>query len=294
MSRVALTEKRNPNTRDIDLMDSIGIVRAINNEDKKVAAAVEKVLPEIARAVDAIAKAFMNGGRLGYFGAGTSGRIGILDASECPPTFGAPEDMVQAFIAGGDRAIKQAAENAEDRADFAREDVKAFNPSEKDAVVSISASGNPDYAVEVLKAAREYGALTIAVTSNPEAKMKADADIFINPLVGEEAVAGSSRMKSGTMQKMVLNLLTTGAMIRIGKTYENLMVDVSVSNKKLYDRACRIISEITGVDYPAAEQYLKDSGLKVKTACVMALKNCSKAQAESLLDANGGILRKVI
>lgn len=294
MSQVALTEKRNSNTMNIDLMNSAEIAKAINEDDKKVAEAIEKVIPEIGEAIDLITAAFINGGRLGYFGAGTSGRIGILDASECPPTFGVAADLVQAFIAGGDGAIKYSVENAEDRADFAREDIKIFNPSSLDVVVSISASGNPDYVVEVLKEAQKCGAKTIAVTSNPEAKMKPYADIFINPIVGEEVITGSSRMKSGTAQKLVLNMLTTGAMVRIGKTYENLMIDVRVSNQKLYDRACRIIAEITGLDYEAAEQYLKDSGLNVKIACVMAKKQCNKEKAEALLVEAGGILRKII
>ena len=290
----ALTELRNTDTINIDLMDSAQIVSLINQEDMKVALAVQKVLPDVAKAVDYIAEAFAKGGRLAYFGAGTSGRIGILDASECVPTFGAAPEMVQAFIAGGEKAIIHSVENAEDRADLAEEDVAKFAPTKNDVVVAISASGNPDYVVKVLQKAKELGAVTVAVSSNPEAKMQQFADVFINPIVGPEVVTGSSRMKSGTAQKMVLNMLTTAAMIRIGKTYENLMIDVSVSNQKLYDRACRIVADITKLDYQQAEEYLKASGLKVKVACVMARLKCCKDEALQKLEQQGGVLRRVI
>lgn len=294
MLKPALTELRNTDTINIDLMDSAQIVSLINQEDMKVALAVQKVLPDVAKAVDYIAEAFAKGGRLAYFGAGTSGRIGILDASECVPTFGAAPEMVQAFIAGGEKAIIHSVENAEDRADLAEEDVAKFAPTKNDVVVAISASGNPDYVVKVLQKAKELGAVTVAVSSNPEAKMQQFADVFINPIVGPEVVTGSSRMKSGTAQKMVLNMLTTAAMIRIGKTYENLMIDVSVSNQKLYDRACRIVADITKLDYQQAEEYLKASGLKVKVACVMAMLKCSKDEALQKLEQQGGVLRRVI
>lgn len=290
----ALTELRNTDTINIDLMDSAQIVSLINQEDMKVALAVQKVLSDVAKAVDYIAEAFAKGGRLAYFGAGTSGRIGILDASECVPTFGAAPEMVQAFIAGGEKAIIHSVENAEDRADLAEEDVAKFAPTKNDVVVAISASGNPDYVVKVLQKAKELGAVTVAVSSNPEAKMQQFADVFINPIVGPEVVTGSSRMKSGTAQKMVLNMLTTAAMIRIGKTYENLMIDVSVSNQKLYDRACRIVADITKLDYQQAEEYLKASGLKVKVACVMARLKCCKDEALQKLEQQGGVLRRVI
>lgn len=290
----AKTEQRNFETQNIDLENGEGIARLINAEDKKVAQAVEKVLPQIGRAIDEIARRLAAGGRLGYFGAGTSGRIGILDAAECPPTFSAPADMVQAFIAGGEAAVRHSVENAEDKPEFAREDVEKFSPGAGDAVVAVSASGNPAYGVEVLRLARERGALSVAVTSNPQAAMIPYADIVICTEVGAEAIAGSSRMKSGTAQKMVLNMISTGVMVRIGKTYENMMIDVSVSNDKLYDRACRIISTITGVDFKTAERYLEDSGRKVKTACVMVRKNCSRKEAEELLKQAGGVLRRII
>lgn len=294
MAEIALTEQRNPATKNIDLMESVQIVEVINQEDKLAAEAVEKVLPQVAKAVDYIAGALKRGGRLAYFGAGTSGRIGILDASECPPTFGVSSETVQAFIAGGDKAVRHSVEQAEDNADFALADLAKFAPTEKDVVVAVSASGNPAYVVTVLKKAREAGAVTVAVSSNPEAAMRVFADVFINPQVGPEAIAGSSRMKSGTAQKMILNMLSTAAMVRIGKTYENLMIDVRVSNQKLRARACRMIEEITGADGKTAEDYLKRSKLDVKAACVMLMKKCGRQKAEKLLAAAGGILRKVI
>lgn len=294
MSGLTLTEKRNSNTTNIDLMDALEIAKAINEEDKKIPLAIESELVKIGQAIELIAQAFLKGGRLAYFGAGTSGRIGVLDASECPPTFSSNPQMVQGFIAGGDIALRRSVENAEDSAKLGKQDLQTFKPSKEDIIVSISASGNPAYVVSVLEEAHKLGCTTIGISSNPEAKLKNFSTIFINPLVGEEAITGSSRMKSGTAQKLVLNMLTTGAMIRIGKTYENLMVDVSVSNEKLYDRACRIICDITKADYATAKQFLEQSEHKVKTACVMILKKCSKTQAEQLLAQNEGILRKVI
>lgn len=294
MSIIELTEKSNPDTINIDLMNGYEIAQIINKEDAKVAAAVNKVLDSVGAAIDTIAEAFLAGGRLAYFGAGTSGRLCILDAAECPPTFSTPPEMVQAFIAGGAPALTQAVEHAEDNSGLALEDLQAFNPQPEDIIVAVSASGNPQYAVTILSEAKKQGIKTIGITSNPNARIKAYSDIFINPDVGPEALTGSSRLKSGTAQKMILNMLTTGAMIRIGKTYKNYMIDVSVSNQKLYDRACRIISEISGIGYNQAEKYLAESHNNVKAACVMAAKKCSLAEAVSLLEANHGILRKII
>lgn len=294
MQKPALTEQRNHNTMNIDLMNAYEIAKTINEEDKKVAFAIEKELQPISEGIELIAQAFQKGGRLGYFGAGTSGRLCVLDASECPPTFSTPRDMVQGFIAGGDGALRYSIENSEDNAEFGLADLTTFNPTPNDIIVSVSASGNPAYVLSVLEHAQKLGCKTIGISSNPDAKLKQYSDIFINPLVGAEVVTGSSRMKSGTAQKLVLNMLTTGAMIRIGKTYENLMVDVSVSNKKLHDRACRIIVDISKVSYDEAQEYLEKSAKKVKVACVMAIKKCSKEQAEQLLQNNSGILRKVI
>lgn len=289
-----LTENVNPNTENIDLESVINILTLMNNEDKKVASSVEKVLPQVADAVNAIVKAFQNNGRLAYFGSGTSGRIGILDASECPPTFSVDKNLVQAFIAGGNDAVVHAVEHAEDNLIFAQKDILTFNPQKNDVVVALSASGNPNYCLEVLRLAKDCGATTVAVSSNPDAKIKDVADIFINPLVGPEVIAGSSRLKSGTAQKLIVNMLTTASMIRIGKTYKNLMVDVCVSNDKLYKRACHIIADITGVSLPNAESYLKKAHNRVKTACVMILKDCSCEKADFLLNKHNGILRKVL
>lgn len=294
MSKLALTEKRNPATVDIDLMDSQQIARTLNNEDKKVALAVETQLEPIGRAIELIAQAFLQGGRLAYFGAGTSGRLGVLDASECWPTFGVEHGMVNGFIAGGDRALRFSIENSEDSAELAFEDLKNFNPGPKDIVVGISANGGPRYVLAVLEEAQKRGCKTIGISSNPEAELRKFSDIFINPVVGEEAITGSSRMKSGTAQKMILNMLSTGAMIRIGKVYQNYMIDVRMVNEKLIDRGRRFVSEIAGVSYGEAAELLKAADNKVKTACVMGIKKCGKSTAEKLLKQHNGILRKII
>lgn len=294
MADISLTEKSNPATTDIDLMDSFHIAQAINNEDKKVALAIEKVLPEISRAIEMIAEAFQKGGRLAYFGAGTSGRLGVLDASECWPTFGVEHGMVSGFIAGGDKALRLSVEDAEDSSEFGLSDLSAFAPTPNDVIVGISAGGNPQYVLAILEEAKKAGCRTIGISSNPDAKLKPLCDIFINPIVGEEVLTGSSRLKSGTAQKMILNMLSTGAMIRIGKTYKNYMIDVRMVNEKLLDRGCRFVSEIAKISYDEAQRYIKQSGKNVKTACVMAIKKCSKAEAEQQLAAAKGILRKVI
>lgn len=288
-----ITENSNPDTFDIDLQKGVQIARLINNEDKKIADAIAKIIPQIGKAIDLIAERLQNGGRMAYFGAGTSGRIGVLDASEMPPTFGVNDQMIQGFIAGGDRALRNAVENAEDKEAFAADDMKRFDVKPNDVVVAISASGNPKYTLEVLRLAREAGALTIALTSNPEAIFKMYADIFLNPVVGPEAVTGSSRMKSGSAQKMVLNMLSTGVMICLGKTYHNYMVDLQITNEKLQERAVRIISEICNIDLQTAADVLQESG-NVKTACVMIVKGCNKVEAEKLLAQHEGILRRII
>ena len=294
MSNTNLTEKRNLDTIDIDLMDSYQIAQAINNEDKKIAIAIEKQLPQIGDSIEIIAQAFLNGGRLAYFGAGTSGRIGILDASECWPTFGVEHGMVCGFIAGGKQAIQFSVEGSEDSSELAVEDLNRFAPTTNDVVVAISASGAPRYALTVLEEAQKRGCKTIAISSNPEALMQKFADIFINPIVGQEAITGSSRMKSGTAQKMVLNMLSTGAMVRIGKTYQNHMIDVRMLNEKLIDRGCRIVAEITNTSLEDATKYISQSENNVKTACVMAVRKCSKCDAEAMLNECNGILRKII
>ncbi len=294
MDNVILTERSNPDTVNIDLMTPYEIAKAINNEDKKVALAVETQLEPIGKAINAAAESFLSGGRLAYFGAGTSGRLGVLDASECPPTFGAPHGMVTGFIAGGEKALLTAVENAEDNEELARQDMATFNPQKNDVVVGISASGNPCYVLKVLQIARRKGCTTVAITSNPQAKIKEFADIFICPQVGQEAITGSSRMKSGTAQKLVLNMISSGAMIRIGKTYKNYMIDVQIMNEKLHNRGCRIVAEICNISMTEAEQLLREAQNSVKAACVMKHKNCTLSEAQELLRQAGGVLRKVI
>lgn len=294
MKKTPLTEKSNPATKNIDLMSGYEIAQAINNEDKKVALAVKKVLPQVGEAIELIANSFRNGGRLAYFGAGTSGRLGVLDASECYPTFGVEEDMVQGFIAGGKKALSHSIENAEDKEELALTDLKTFAPSSKDIIVGISANGNAAYVKAALEKAQKLGCKTIGISSNSDAKIKEVSDIFINPIVGQEAITGSSRMKSGTAQKMILNMLTTGAMIRIGKTYQNYMIDMRLLNEKLYNRGCRFVSEIAHISQAEAQKYIEESKHEVKTACIMAAKKVSYEEAHRLLDQNEGILRKIL
>ena len=288
-----ITESSNPATWEIDVQNGEQIARLINNEDKKVAVAVEKILPQIGKAIDEISARLRLGGRMAYFGAGTSGRIGILDASEMPPTYGVSPAMIQGYIAGGEKAVRHSVEKAEDKTEMADIDFNSFNAGKNDVVVAISASGNPNYTLRVLQLGRKVGALTVAITSNPQALMKEYADIFLCTELGGEAVTGSSRMKSGTAQKMVLNMLSTGTMIRLGKTYHNYMVDLQISNDKLLKRAIGIVADISGADEQTAQKTLEVAG-NVKVACVMIIKNCDKETAERLLAQNEGILRRVI
>ena len=287
-----ITEYRNENTKNIDLLSTIDIVRKINEEDKLVALAIEDETPNIAKAVDIIAKQFLKGGKLYYYGAGTSGRIGILDASECPPTFGVTPDMVQGIMAGGDKAFKLAVEGAEDNFELGRKDAEIL--TDNDVAVAISASGNPKYLLGVLQKAEENGCKTIAITCNHKAAILEEAGHGICVEVGPEVIAGSSRMKAGTAQKMILNMLTTGAMIKIGKTYENFMIDLMPTNEKLKDRAIRIVSEIAGVNASMALETLMNSGWKVKTAIVMLKCHMNKEEANEALRKNCGVLRRTL
>ena len=296
-----ITEKRNLNTIHIDLASSSDIVKAINEEDKKVAVAVEKCLPQIAQAVDVIVENFKNGGRLFYFGAGTSGRLGVLDASECYPTFGVEDGMVVGIIAGGERALRHSVENAEDSDTAGVQDLMAQEPNIHDTVVGLSAGGSAKYVLAVLRKAQELGIKTVGYSSNPDALLAEYSDVFINPIVGEEVLTGSSRMKSGTAQKMVLNMLSTASMIRLGKIYENLMIDVRTTNDKLRDRACRIISDIAHIEYEKAEallkqaqDFLQNSTKGVPLATVMGAKNCSPQRAFDLLKKNGDSVRRTL
>lgn len=287
-----ITEGVNGNTRDIDLLSSVDIVRKINEEDKLVAIAVENETESIAKAIDIIAKQFLKCGRLFYFGAGTSGRLGVLDASECPPTFSVPSDMVQGIIAGGDSALRNAIEGAEDNFDMGVQDAKVL--TKEDVAVLISASGNPKYLLGVLQEANKIGAKTIALTCNPEAKISNEAYHVICVEVGPEVIAGSSRMKAGTAQKMVLNMLSTGSMIKIGKTYQNFMIDLNVSNEKLKARAVRIVVQITGTTQGAAMIALEKSNWKVKPAIVSIMLKVDNKKANELLNKHYGVLRKVL
>lgn len=293
MSDLIITEKTNPNTLNIDVASSLEIARMINEEDKKVAEKISENLTSIAKAIDIISENFLKGGRLLYFGAGTSGRLGVLDASECPPTFNSPNDMVQGIIAGGDRALRFAIEGAEDSCELARKDFEKLNITEKDTVVSISASGNANYVIEVLKLAKEKKSKTIALTCNPMANISKIADVVICIETGAEVITGSTRMKAGTAQKMVLNMLTTGAMIKIGKVYKNFMIDVKPTNIKLKDRAQRIVSEIANCPQDEAKAVLESNEYKVKEAILQIKYSISYEKAKTLLDKFNGVLGKV-
>lgn len=264
-----VTEQRNENTRNIDKLDTSNILKLINEEDKKVAYCVEKAIPDISKAVEFVVESFNKGGRLIYVGAGTSGRLAIADASECHPTFGVPFDMVMGIIAGGDKAIRTPVENIEDNEEQGRIDIKSLNCCEKDVVMGIAASGRTPYVIGALKEARELGAKTISLANNPNSEIGRIADCKIEIITGPEVIMGSTRMKAGTSQKMVLNMITTTAMIRIGKVYSNLMVDMRPTNEKLLDRALRLIMQATGTTREVAEKYLNKANNSIKEAITM-------------------------
>lgn len=289
-----VSEGRNPRTADIDLMSSLEIVTTINEEDRGVAEAVRQTLPQVAQAVDAIVASFNAGGRLVYIGAGTSGRLGVLDASECPPTFGVPPTMVMGLIAGGLDALVNASEGAEDRADAGAADLAAIGFSASDIVVGIAVSGRTPYVIGALDYAKAEGATTIALTCNPGSPIATMADISIAPVVGAEVITGSTRLKSGTAQKLVLNMLSTASMVRIGKTYGNLMVDMIASNAKLVARAARMVSEATGCSLGDAEQTLARAANDSKLAILMILTGQDAAAARQHLTQAGGVLRRAI
>ncbi len=289
-----VSEGRNPETMDIDLLPSLDIVERINQQDKLVPLAVEKVLPEIALAVDKITAAFKVGGRLVYMGAGTSGRLGVLDASECPPTFGVSDQMVVGLIAGGPEAILKAKEGAEDSPSLGEHDLKNIKFNSKDVVVGIAASGRTPYVIGGLEYAKKIGATTIALSCNPDSPIADIADIAISPVVGPEALTGSTRLKSGTAQKLVLNMLTTASMIRIGKSYQNLMVDVKATNEKLVARAARIVRQATDCSEEQATQVLKQTDYEVKLAILMILTDLDVDTARQQLADKDGFLRKAV
>jgi N-acetylmuramic acid 6-phosphate etherase len=291
---VAITEARNPRTAGIDALASLEIVGLISDEDATVAPAVRRELGQIGRAVDVIVERLRRGGRLLYFGAGTSGRLGVLDASEIPPTYSAPPDLVQGFIAGGDVALRRSVEAAEDDPDAGAQAVREAKVNEADVVVGIAASGGTPWVLGAVAEARRRGAATIALTCNPDSPLARLAEIAIAPVVGPEAIAGSSRMKAGTAQKMVLNMLSTAAMIRLGKVYGNLMVDVQPTNAKLQRRAVRILQEATGADAEAARQALEATGYEVKPALVMLLTQVDETEARRRLAAAQGLVRQAV
>ncbi|MDO9648314.1 N-acetylmuramic acid 6-phosphate etherase [Glaesserella parasuis] len=283
-----ITEQRNPNSMQIDTLSAYEIVQIINNEDKQVPLVIEKVLPQIAQAVEKIVEAFQQGGRLVYIGAGTSGRLGVLDASECPPTFGVPPEMVKGIIAGGERALRHPIEGAEDNKEAGKQDLQAVEFSQKDVLVGIAASGRTPYVLGALAYAKQLGATTVSIASNPNSAMSQIADIVIDTVVGAEVLTGSSRMKSGTAQKLVLNMLTTASMILIGKCYQNLMVDVQASNQKLVARAIRIVMQATECSREIAETTLVLAENNAKLAIMMILADLDKDGAEQLLSQQQG------
>ncbi|RWX56275.1 N-acetylmuramic acid 6-phosphate etherase [Photobacterium chitinilyticum] len=287
-----VTESRNTASQHIDTLSTMEMLKVINDEDKKVALAVEQALPEIARAVDAIAVAFRQGGRLIYSGAGTSGRLGILDASECPPTYGSKPEQVVGLIAGGHKAILKAVENAEDNQTLGADDLKALNFNQHDVLVGIAASGRTPYVLGAMSYAKSVGATVACISCNPQSAMTEVADISITPVVGPEVVTGSSRMKAGTAQKLVLNMLTTGAMIRTGKVYGNLMVDVEATNAKLVERQKNIVVAATECSSEDAESALAACNGHCKTAIVMILANLTADEARTLLEQNQGFIRQ--
>jgi N-acetylmuramic acid 6-phosphate etherase len=289
-----LTEQPNPASASIDTLPTEQALRIINAEDQRVAAAVEREIPAIARAVDAIVAALEKGGRLFYLGAGTSGRLGVLDASEIPPTFSAPLEMVQGIMAGGEAALSRATETTEDDPAIGARDLSERGFTAKDVLVGIAASGRTPYVLGAVAEARRLGAVTVGICCTPGAKLSRAVDFAIAPLVGPEIVAGSTRMKAGTAQKLVLNMLSTGTFIRLGYVYGNLMVNVQPKNEKLVDRARRIVAQAAGVSPERAVELLAESGMSVRTAIVMGKAGIAREEAERRLAASRGRVRQAL
>jgi N-acetylmuramic acid 6-phosphate etherase len=289
-----LTEQVNPASADIDRRSTAEVLEVIHREDSQVAPAVEREIPRIAEAVDRIAGLIRAGGRLFYIGAGTSGRLGVLDAAECPPTFHVPPELVQGIIAGGEAALARATETTEDDPEAGRRDLVARGFSGHDALVGIAASGRTPYVLGAVAAARELGALTVGISCTPDSELSRAAEIAITPLVGPEVIAGSTRMKAGTATKLVLNMISTAVMIRLGHVYGNLMVNVQPKNSKLEDRARRIIASAAGVSGERASELLNQSGRDVKTAIVMSRLNLDRADAEARLAAARGQISEAL
>lgn len=288
------TERRNARSRGIDRKPTLEILGMMNREDASVAATVRRELPKIAKAVDAIVSAFRSGGRLIYVGAGTSGRQAVLDAAECPPTFGTPPEMVQAIIAGGERALRVASEDAEDSAADGARELRKFGLTASDVVVGISASGSTPFVLGALRFARRKGARTVAITSNPESAIARKADIAIEPDTGPEAISGSTRLKAGSAQKMVLNMLSTASMVRLGRVYDNWMIHLALTNGKLQRRGMHILREITGAGASAAEHALRQTGHDLPAAIVMLKTGVSAQEARLSISASGGNVRQAI
>lgn len=291
---IPITESDNPNTSEIDKVTTLEAVRLINNEDRLVADAVEKVLPVIAEAVDKIVERLQNGGRLFYIGTGTSGRLGVLDASEIPPTYGVSYDLVQGVIAGGYDALYKATESSEDNRIQGAEDLRSRGITSKDAVVGIAASGRTPYTIGGVRYARELGCFTACVVCNPDSKITQEVDVAIVPVVGPEAITGSTRMKAGTAQKLVLNTISTIAMIRLGYVSGNRMTNMRASNEKLQDRAVRIVMDETGIDEPAAAKLMDDAGGDLRVALVMSKAETDRKSAEHSLKEVQDVVDKAI
>lgn len=289
-----ISEQRNSASLNLDQLSALEIVQLMNQEDQKVALAVNDQLAQIAQAVEVIVSAFQQGGRLIYQGAGTSGRLGVLDASECPPTFGVPFGQVIGLIAGGDRAIRKAVENAEDNREAGKADLMQIQLSDKDVVVGLAVSGRTPYVLGGLAYAKSLGAKTVAISCNAHSEMAEIADISITPIVGAEVLTGSSRLKAGTAQKMVLNMLSTASMVLMGKCYQNLMVDVQATNEKLRHRAVNIVMQATECDRDTAKHYLSLADNQAKLAIMMILGNLDKAQASALLTQSQGKLGQAV
>ena len=289
-----LTEQRNPAAENLDALSTFEMLRVINHEDHKVADAVGRALPEIARAVDAITACLEAGGRMFYIGAGTSGRLGVLDASECPPTFSVSYDLVQGVMAGGMKALHSATEASEDDPQLGQRDLTERGFTAKDVAIGIAASGRTPYVIGAIEYAKSLGALTVGVSCTPHSQLSRHVGIGIEAAVGAEVVAGSTRLRAGTATKLVLNMLSTGVMVRLGHVYGNLMVNVKPGNEKLVDRARRIIADASGVSYERAGELLQESGSVVKTAIVMGKLDVGKVEAESRLAASHGRIRKVL
>ena len=294
MRQTPVTERRNQNTRNIDRLSTAEMLQRMNEEDKKVPLAVEKEIPNIAEAVDVVTGQLRNGGRLFYLGAGTSGRLGVLDASECPPTFRSDPEQVQGIIAGGKDALIRSIEGAEDFEEDGAAALRERNVGKNDVVCGIATSGRTPYVLGGLKWAQSEGIPTIALFCNPVDASTVPADIFINPVVGPEVITGSTRMKAGTATKLVLNMITTGTMIKLGKVYGNLMVDLTAVNQKLVDRAQRIVMEVTGVDRDKARITLEQAEYKVKNALLMILGNTDYTESVSFLKQHDGVLADVL